>query len=125
MWTQSQLRRVRLALPRRVVAVGFEHELNYLQARIGHEEHGVEVVSMFALRQNDAYFSDDLALASAAVRWQRPDDVFIALPWSRPDLIEASLEALGRLPTEVHLASTVSSTDSAKPTLRGWDRRRG
>ncbi len=100
---QAQLRRVRFALPRRVVAVGFENELNHLHARVGSEEEGVEIVSMFALRQNDAYFSDDLTLACAAVRWQRPDDVFIALPWSRPDLIEASLDVLVRLPTEVHL----------------------
>jgi polysaccharide biosynthesis protein PslA len=40
----------------------------------------------------------------AAIRLHRPDDVFIALPWSRADLVETCLVALMKLPIAVHLS---------------------
>ena len=42
-----------------------------------------EFVCSFALREAESFFLEDLALAVAAIRLHRPDDVFVALPWSR------------------------------------------
>jgi exopolysaccharide biosynthesis polyprenyl glycosylphosphotransferase len=36
---------------------------------------------------------------------RRPDDLCLAIPWSKPDVIEASLHAFLKLPAEVHLLS--------------------
>ena len=62
-----------------------------------------EFVCSFALREAESFFLEDLALAVAAIRLHRADDVFVALPWSRRDLIDSCLEALVKLPIEVHL----------------------
>jgi len=91
-----------LASPRRVAVVGFEHEIGALQIAADGGENA-DFVCRFALREPEYFFLEDLALAAAAIRLRRPDDVFIALPWSRPDLIDSCLAALMKLPAEVHL----------------------
>jgi Undecaprenyl-phosphate glucose phosphotransferase len=55
------------------------------------------------IRDGEGYVRDDLALAAATVRVLRPDDVFIAIPWSRSRLIEACVDAFLRTPAEIHL----------------------
>ena len=101
----AAMRRSGLGPRRRVVAVGFDHALAALMGQTDGDREGVEVVSMFALRDNEAYIADDLALAAAAVRLLRPDDVCLAIPWWRTDVIETSLYAFLKLPTEVHLCT--------------------
>ena len=97
------LRRRGMATPRRVAVVGFESCLPRIAAE--DEDDSVDFVSIFVLRDNQAFLADDLALAAASLRMQRPDDVCLALPWSRPEVIEASLDAFLKLPAEVHLAA--------------------
>ena len=92
-----------LAAPRGVAVLGFEQEIEALDLPEGQTEAGARFVCRFALREADSFFPEDLALAVAAIRLHRPDDVVLALPWSRPDLIDACLEALLKLPAEVHL----------------------
>jgi Undecaprenyl-phosphate glucose phosphotransferase len=97
--------RARDLLPlRRLFVVGFEqpsvdfirrHDLNGV---------GMEIVSAFVLRSGARSLSDDLALASAAARMMRPDDIFLALPWSEADVIDACVDAFARTPAEIHLA---------------------
>jgi len=58
---------------------------------------------MIALRDNQAYLADDLALAAAAVRMHRVDDVCLAIPWSRQDIIDSCTAAFLRTPAEIHL----------------------
>ena len=99
------MRRNGLGPRRRVIAVGFDHVLVELLGQTDADREGVELVSMFALRDNEAYIADDLALAAAAVRLLRPDDVCLAIPWWRTDVIESSLYAFLKLPTEVHLCT--------------------
>ncbi len=101
----ATMRQSGLGPRRRVVAVGFDDSLMALGGQIDADGEGVELVSMFALRDNEAYIADDLALAAAAVRLLRPDDVCLALPWWRTDVIESSLYAFLKLPTEVHLCA--------------------
>ena len=89
--------------PRRVVVVGFEDQLEELRARPTVERRGFEVASMIALRDYQSCLADDLALAAAAVRVHRADVVFIAVPWSRQDVIEAATEAFLRTPAQIHV----------------------
>ena len=58
---------------------------------------------MIALRDHQAYLADDLALAAAAVRMHRADDVCLAIPWSRQEVIDSCTAAFLRTPAEIHL----------------------
>jgi Undecaprenyl-phosphate glucose phosphotransferase len=97
--------RTRLTPPRRVVAIGLEDCLTRLRAQGPNPPEAIEVVSRIALRDNRAYIADDLALAAAAVRMYRPDEVYIAIPWERAEMIEACVDALIRTPAEIHLGA--------------------
>ena len=88
---------------RRVAVVGFEDEIAALRMPDAAIAEGAEFVCRFALRETDASVFEDLALAVAAIRLRRADDVFVALPWSRPDLVDSCVIALAKLPVEVHL----------------------
>ena len=90
-----------LAPRRRVAMVGFEDAIAGLPT--GVDRDGAEVVCHFALRESESFFLEDLKLAVAAIRLHRPDDVIVALPWSRADLVDACLAALTKLPIAVHL----------------------
>ena len=50
------------------------------------------IVATIALRDSSASLADDLALAAATVRMLRPDDVYLALPWTRSEVIEACVD---------------------------------
>jgi Undecaprenyl-phosphate glucose phosphotransferase len=100
-WT----RRIGLIRPRRIVVVGFEDALSKLALRLNATDDRMEIAAMIALRDNQAYLADDLALAAAAVRMLRPDDIYIAIPWSRTDVIEACVDVFLRTPAEIHLGS--------------------
>ena len=92
-----------LAAPRRIAVVGFEPDIEELDLPGDELVDGARCVCCFALREAESFFIEDLSLAVAAIRLHRADDVFVALPWSRPDLIDACLAALAKLPIEVHL----------------------
>ena len=98
-------RRSRLIAQRRVVVVGFEDELSELAPRFDAEADDMEVAAMIALRDNQAYLADDLALSAAAARLLRPDDIYIAIPWSRTREIEACVDTFLRTPAEIHLGA--------------------
>jgi Undecaprenyl-phosphate glucose phosphotransferase len=89
---------------RRVALVGFEHEIDEPKASESVGRDGAEIVCRFALRESEAFFLEDLALATAAIRLSRAEDVFVALPWSRADLIQSCLAALAKMPLAVHLS---------------------
>ena len=97
----SRLHARGLAPRRRVAIVGFEDAIEDLAAPAG--DNGAEVVCRFALRESESFFLEDLKLALAAIRLHRPDDVIVALPWTRGDLVDACLAGLTKLPIAVHL----------------------
>ncbi len=101
----ERTRRAGLIRPRRVVLVGFEDPLSQLAPRFDPGADRMEVAAMIALRDNQAYIADDLALAVAAVRMLRPDDIYIAIPWSRTDVIHLCVDVFLRTPAEIHLGS--------------------
>jgi Undecaprenyl-phosphate glucose phosphotransferase len=99
------MRQTRLTPLRRVVAIGLEDWLTRLPLPDAEPREEIEVVSRIALRDHQAYMADDLALAAAAVRMYRPDQVYLAIPWARADMIEACVDALIRTPAEILLGA--------------------
>ena len=93
----------RVISPRRLVIVGFEDRMAELERSDFSLARGVDVVAMIALRDHQAYLADDLALAAAAVRVHRADDVCLAIPWSRHEVFESCFAAFLRTPAEIHL----------------------
>jgi Undecaprenyl-phosphate glucose phosphotransferase len=89
--------------PRRIVVVGFEDALARHAPRVDARADRMEIAATLALRDSPASLADDLALAAATVRMLRPDDVYLALPWTRPDVIEACIDTFLRTPAEIHL----------------------
>ena len=101
----ERTRHIGLIRPRRIVVVGFEDALSKLAPRLNATAHRMEIAAMIALRDNQAYLADDLALAAAAVRMLRPDDIHISIPWSRAHVIEACVDVFLRTPAEIHVGS--------------------
>jgi Undecaprenyl-phosphate glucose phosphotransferase len=99
------MRRTRLTSARRMVVVGFEDRLAEALRSEDPDRDGVEIVGVIALRDDRAFIADDLSLAAAAVRMHRADDVLIAIPWSRGDLLEACAAAFLLTPVQIHLAA--------------------
>jgi len=89
---------------RRLLVVGFEQPSREFMRRYDLADSGMEVVSAFVLRNGDRSLADDLALAGAAARILRPDDIFLTIPWSDADVIEACVDAFARTPAEIHLS---------------------
>jgi Undecaprenyl-phosphate glucose phosphotransferase len=92
-----------VAPSRRIMIVGAEDKILRSLDRIDAVRDGVEIVSVIALRDQQAYEAEDLALAAAAVRMYRPDDVYLAIPWSRSALLEQCAEAFKSTPAQVHV----------------------
>ncbi len=55
-------------------------------------------------RDPRAALAADLAAAAASCRAKRPDAVFIAVPWSEHETIEACVDAFMTMPVAIHLA---------------------
>jgi Undecaprenyl-phosphate glucose phosphotransferase len=89
--------------PRRLVLVGLESQLTDFVERYDLAQSGMQIVSASVIRDGESEVRDDLALAAATVRVLRPDDVFIAIPWSKARLIETCVDAFLRTPAEIHL----------------------
>jgi Undecaprenyl-phosphate glucose phosphotransferase len=88
---------------RRIFLVGLEEEVQAFSVRYRPWEMGVQIVAAVVLRQGRENLRDDLALAGASARMLRPDDVFILVPWSQQEIIDAAVEAFLRVPAAIHL----------------------
>jgi Undecaprenyl-phosphate glucose phosphotransferase len=97
------MKQAELLSRRRLVVVGFERQLSTFVQRYDLSKSGMEIVSASMLRDGDANLADDLALAAATVRMLRPDDIFIAVPWSETRVIEACVDTFLRTPAQIHL----------------------
>ena len=86
----------------RVVLVGTEEALRDFTARYQPWSVGIDVVSCAVLRGPET-LGDDLALASASARMLHPDDIFILVPWSQSETIDACVAAFIKVPASIHL----------------------
>ncbi|MFC5554023.1 undecaprenyl-phosphate glucose phosphotransferase [Methylobacterium iners] len=96
----------------RVHLVGFEEDIARFYAHNDAESLGLRVIGTSYLRRvdpaadaaaRDAQMSEDLDLAVSVVRFLRPDDVFILVPWSDVSDIERCVDAFLRVPAALHL----------------------
>ena len=86
----------------RALLVGEEESLRDFLARYQPWTVGIHIVASAVLRGGDS-LREDLALAAASARVLRPDDIFILLPWSRTEAIDACVEAFTQVPASIHL----------------------
>ena len=86
----------------RALLVGEEESLRDFLARYEPWTVGIDIVASAVLRGGES-LREDLALAAASARVLRPDDVFILLPWSRTEAIDACVEAFTQVPASIHL----------------------
>ena len=86
----------------RALLVGEEDSLRDFLARYEPWTVGIDIVASAVLRGGDS-LREDLALAAASARVLRPDDIFILLPWSRTEAIDACVEAFTQVPASIHL----------------------
>jgi Undecaprenyl-phosphate glucose phosphotransferase len=87
---------------KRIYLVGFEEEIQRFIDTYKPWDIGMRVVAASVLRGPDS-LRDDLALAAASARVLRPEEVFILVPWSNQETIEASISAFLRVPAAIHL----------------------
>lgn len=95
----------------RVFLIGRESEVMSFVSRHQPWNIGFSIVDVAFLRSNDARrindpaaaLAADLATASARARDLKPDAVFIALPWSDQETIDACVDAFMNLPVAIHL----------------------
>jgi polysaccharide biosynthesis protein PslA len=96
----------------RIHLVGYEEDIARFYAHNDAEALGLRVIGTSYLRRVDpmgddatrrAQMSEDLDLAVSVVRFLRPDDVFILVPWSEASDIERCIDAFLRVPAALHL----------------------
>ena len=96
----------------RVHLVGYEEDITRFYANNDAEALGLRVIGTSYLRRIDplgddtsrrAQLSEDLDLAVSVVRFLRPDDVFVLVPWSEASDIERCIDAFLRVPAALHL----------------------
>src|SRR5579883_2418770 len=88
---------------RRVFAVGYEREIAAFCA--GYDSrvaNGMQIVSRAVIR-GGGRLREDLAMAVAAARLARPDDIIIQVPWVDRHSIDACVDAFRALPAAIHL----------------------
>ena len=95
----------------RVFLIGREPDVMSFVSRHQPWNIGFAIVDVAFLRSADerrindpaAALAADLATAVATCRMKRPDSVFIALPWSDQETIDACVDAFMNLPVAIHL----------------------
>ena len=96
----------------RVHLVGYEEDIAGFYGNNDVDALGLRVVGTSYLRRFDAgsgaasaeaLLAEDLDLAVSVVRFLRPDDVFVLVPWSEAADIERCIDAFLRVPAALHL----------------------
>lgn len=92
---------------RRLYLVGFEEDVSAFTRRTEGDLLGLRVIGATVLRRRTrgggGRLAEDIALAVSTVRFLRPDDVFLLLPWSSAAVIERCVDAFLGVPTALHL----------------------
>jgi Undecaprenyl-phosphate glucose phosphotransferase len=87
---------------RRVFLVGDEAEIEAFSARYEPAAAGMMIVAALVLRGPET-LREDLALAAASARMRRPNDIFILVPWSQTETIDACITSFMSVPASIHL----------------------
>ena len=92
---------------RTIMLVGAESEILAFNERYKPRQSGLRIIGAAVLRNEPHSLNEDLQLAVATSRMLLPDDVFLMIPWDKPDLIAASVDMFRRVPAEIHLGPTL------------------
>ncbi|MCJ2051298.1 undecaprenyl-phosphate glucose phosphotransferase [Methylobacterium sp. J-070] len=96
----------------RVHLVGYEEDIARFYAGNEAERLGLRIVGTSYLRRVDPgadtaarhdQLQEDLDLAVSVVRFLRPDDVFVLVPWTDAAEVERCIDAFLRVPSALHL----------------------
>ncbi len=96
----------------RVHLVGYEEDIARFYAGNEAADLGLRVVGTSYLRRVDSgadsiarhdQLQEDLDLAVSVVRFLRPDDVFVLVPWAETAEVERCIDAFLRVPAALHL----------------------
>jgi Undecaprenyl-phosphate glucose phosphotransferase len=96
----------------RVHLVGYEDDITRFYAANESESLGLRIVGTSYLRRVDPgadtatrhdQLQEDLDLAVSVVRFLRPDDVFVLVPWADTAEVERCIDAFLRVPSALHL----------------------
>jgi polysaccharide biosynthesis protein PslA len=96
----------------RVHLVGYEEEIARFYASNAIDQLGLRIVGTSYLRRVDPgadkaarhdQLQEDLDLAVSVVRFLRPDDVFVLVPWTDNAEVERCIDAFLRVPSALHL----------------------
>lgn len=88
----------------RIVVVGAEADVRAFTERHQPWTAGVDVAAAAVLRGHET-LQEDLALAAAAARVLRPDDIYILVPWTDGATIDAAIDAFSKVPAAIHLGA--------------------
>ncbi|GJD50947.1 hypothetical protein OPKNFCMD_3697 [Methylobacterium crusticola] len=97
---------------RRIHLIGYEADVAHFYASHDAAILGLRVIGVSTLRApgpgpdeaaRRAALAEDLDLAVSVVRFLRPDDVFVLVPWAEADDLEACIDAFLRVPAALHL----------------------
>lgn len=86
----------------RIFLIGYEDEIHAFTQRYESRLVGTHVIAATVLRGRE-HLKEDIALACASARLLLPDDVFVLVPWSESETIDACVDAFLQLPTAIHL----------------------
>lgn len=87
---------------RRIFLIGFESDLETFDRNWEPHRFGMQIVAASVLRGPES-LTEDLALARAYARILTPDDVFVLVPWSDEETIDAAIDAFLGIPAALHL----------------------
>ncbi|MCJ2019716.1 exopolysaccharide biosynthesis polyprenyl glycosylphosphotransferase [Methylobacterium sp. E-065] len=96
----------------RVHLVGYEEDITRFYASNAIDQLGLRIVGTSYLRRVDSgadnaarhdQLQEDLDLAVSVVRFLRPDDVFVLVPWTDNAEVERCIDAFLRVPSALHL----------------------
>jgi Undecaprenyl-phosphate glucose phosphotransferase len=96
----------------RVHLVGYEEDITRFYASHEADQLGSRIVGTSYLRRVDPgadtasrhdQLQEDLDLAVSVVRFLRPDDVFVLVPWTDTAEVERCIDAFLRVPSALHL----------------------
>jgi Undecaprenyl-phosphate glucose phosphotransferase len=96
----------------RIHLVGYEDDIARFYENNESEELGLRVVGTSYLRRPEpgadretrqALLDEDLELAVSVVRFLRPDDIFVLVPWADTADVERCIDSFLRVPAALHL----------------------
>ncbi|HRJ69188.1 MAG TPA: exopolysaccharide biosynthesis polyprenyl glycosylphosphotransferase [Beijerinckiaceae bacterium] len=110
-------------LAARIMIVGFREDVAAFMSQHNLPRQGMTVLGTKVLSDSSAMTDVELSEVTGVARRLVPDDIFLAVPWDRADMIERCTNAFLRVPSSLHLVmdphSALSRFAVTQMTTRG------